>query len=627
MQNTIDILIQARDQATATIKRASASIDSFAEKNKAGMQAIGLASGVALTGIVALGTGALQQASKMQDLRQQFDTLTGSAEKGKGLFMEIQKVASQTPYDSEQLARATSTMLGFGVAQEKVMWSMKMLGDISLGNGERLQSLSLAFGQVQASGRLMGGDLLQMVNAGFNPLEAIAKRTGETMIAVKERMSAGGVSVNEVEQAMKDATSEGGRFFWGMEKASKTFSGVMSTLRDNIGITLASIGGFSNGEVVEGGLLDRLTDAMNAVMPYLERFSAWASENGTTIMIIGGIVWALSAMGVALASMGFIIPAITAWFATISAVIGAIWAPIIIAIWAITALWIAWSTNFLGIQDITKWAWDWIVETFNAGVAWIMEIIQPFLNEITVFWEENGKTIIEWLKIFWEVVKAIFSEWFEFLKLYLGTSWDIMVWIFWTAFELIKWIFKISLELLTWVLTVWMQLFQGEWSLAWETVKDTLLKIWNTIVDTWKAVFERLENTIKSIVERVENYVKWALVRIKDTLKEIVTLWNANTQTYNWYTWELKWELFDGARASGGPVRGGGTYLVGERWPELFTPRSSGSIVPNNALGGMSVSINFGGVSVRDDSDIQKISNLVTEEMTRKLRLYNLWIA
>lgn len=35
--------------------------------------------------------------------------------------MEIQKFASQTPYDSEQLARATSTMLGFGVAQEKVM--------------------------------------------------------------------------------------------------------------------------------------------------------------------------------------------------------------------------------------------------------------------------------------------------------------------------------------------------------------------------------------------------------------------------------------------------------------------------------------------------------------------------
>lgn len=71
-----------------------------------------------------------------------------------------------------------------------------------------------------------------------------------------------------------------------MEKASKTFSGVMSTFRDNIGITLASIAGFSNGEVVKGGLIDRLTEAMNMVMPYLERFAAWASENGTIIMIV-----------------------------------------------------------------------------------------------------------------------------------------------------------------------------------------------------------------------------------------------------------------------------------------------------------------------------------------------------
>ena len=47
----------------------------------------------------------------MQDLRQQFDTLTGSAEKGKALFMDIQKFASQTPFDSAQLASATSTML------------------------------------------------------------------------------------------------------------------------------------------------------------------------------------------------------------------------------------------------------------------------------------------------------------------------------------------------------------------------------------------------------------------------------------------------------------------------------------------------------------------------------------
>jgi hypothetical protein len=53
-----------------------------------------------------------------------------------------------------------------------------------------------------------------------------------------------------------------------------------------------------------------------------------------------------------------------------------------------------------------------------------------------------------------------------------------------------------------------------------------------------------------------------------------------------------------GKRANGGPVAGGSTYLVGERGPELFTPGSSGSITPNNALGGggntITVNVNGG---------------------------------
>ena len=50
-----------------------------------------------------------------------------------------------------------------------------------------------------------------------------------------------------------------------------------------------------------------------------------------------------------------------------------------------------------------------------------------------------------------------------------------------------------------------------------------------------------------------------------------------------------------GARANGGPVMGGGTYLVGERGPELFTPGSSGSITPNGAMGGNTITVNVNG--------------------------------
>ena len=50
-----------------------------------------------------------------------------------------------------------------------------------------------------------------------------------------------------------------------------------------------------------------------------------------------------------------------------------------------------------------------------------------------------------------------------------------------------------------------------------------------------------------------------------------------------------------GGRANGGPVMGGGTYLVGERGPELFTPGTSGNITPNNAMGGANITVNVNG--------------------------------
>jgi hypothetical protein len=61
------------------------------------------------------------------------------------------------------------------------------------------------------------------------------------------------------------------------------------------------------------------------------------------------------------------------------------------------------------------------------------------------------------------------------------------------------------------------------------------------------------------------------------------------------YTPELNAMRFRGARASGGPVAGGSSYLVGERGPELFTPGTSGNITPNNALGGGGITVNVNG--------------------------------
>lgn len=96
----------------------------------------------------------------------------------------------------------------------------------------------------------------------------------------------------------------------------------------------------------------------------------------------------------------------------------------------ITALGVAWSTNFLGIRDITASVWEWIKTTFQAGIDWIMTTIQPFLDEVSKFWSEHGEKILAGLSLFWEGIKIVFTEVFEWIKLYVGTAWEIISGIF-----------------------------------------------------------------------------------------------------------------------------------------------------------------------------------------------------
>lgn len=172
--------------------------------------------------------------SMKEDALTDFTVMLSSAEKAKDMLEDIQSFAAKTPLETTDITQAAKTLLNFGVVGESVMPMLKRLGDASGGNSERFRQMALAYGQISSTGRLMGQDLLQLINAGFNPLESIGKRTGETMVQLKKRMEDGKISIDEVNQAFIDATSQGGRFFGLMEAKSQTASGLMSSLRDNI---------------------------------------------------------------------------------------------------------------------------------------------------------------------------------------------------------------------------------------------------------------------------------------------------------------------------------------------------------------------------------------------------------
>lgn len=205
-------------------------------------------------------------------------TMLGSKEKADELMSQVRDYAKISPLEFGDITKATQTMLSFDVEAAKVPGYIKAIGDISMGESGKFQQLSLAFSQMSATGKLMGQDLLQMINAGFNPLAVISEKTGKSIAQLKDEMSKGKISAQQVQQAFIDATSAGGKFFNMSENAAKTIEGQMSMLSDAVDAAFNEIGTKSEGII---------TGAIAGVTKLVENYEAVAKAIGFLIANYG----------------------------------------------------------------------------------------------------------------------------------------------------------------------------------------------------------------------------------------------------------------------------------------------------------------------------------------------------
>ncbi len=196
---------------------------------------------------------------EVESLQISFETLAGVT-KGRELFGDIKDYAVSTPMMMQDLAKGAQTLLAFNIEAEKVMPILREIGDISMGDSQKFNSLTLAFAQMSSTGKLMGQDLLQMINAGFNPLTVIAEKTGKSMSELKDEMSAGKISVEMVSDAFASATAEGGKFNGMLEKQSKGMKGAMSNLEGAWEDALNGMG--EKGESFLVDVIDLTTEAV-----------------------------------------------------------------------------------------------------------------------------------------------------------------------------------------------------------------------------------------------------------------------------------------------------------------------------------------------------------------------------
>ena len=189
--------------------------------------------------------------AEMQMLNKSFEVLLGSKDKVDLYVKEIKDYALVSPLSVSDVSKAAQTLLGFNVEAEKTIPIIKSIGDISMGDSQKFGSLTLAFSQMSAAGRLMGQDLNQMINAGFNPLQVISEKTGKSIAQLKKEMESGAISSQMVADAFSSATAEGGKFHGMIEKSADGIRNAQNQLTGAIQDTLNSIGESQEG-IIKG---------------------------------------------------------------------------------------------------------------------------------------------------------------------------------------------------------------------------------------------------------------------------------------------------------------------------------------------------------------------------------------
>jgi len=402
------------------------------------------------------------------------------------------------------------------------------------------------------------------------------------------------------------------------------------------------------------------------LIPILQSTAQWIQENPKLMQTLIAIAWVITGI----LGMLIALPQIMGWISTIKQLVTVLWAtiwtlsaPVLIIIGVLTALFVAWQTNFLWIQDITDKIWK--------------KHLQPIFDE---FVEEWIPLIIGALQTLWEIFQEIFTAIWWFLKPIVETiarfivdNWDTIRAMTEGIFKAIASFIEMTLGTLIGIIKAILQAFNGDWAGAWETLKQVWEDFWNAYVEYCTQLGEVLKNllfllweAIKGIFTKAWEYLKIAVKSglnfiintingVKNTVQNAFKwLWNGLTEfvgnIFDRIVWRIKgmvnsaislindaidlankvpgvdiWHIptLDGARAEGWPVRSWGAYLVGERWPEIFTPSRSWYIVPNHELGGWSptININIWGVSVRNESDMNLLVDKIRYALTQELKM------
>jgi tape measure domain-containing protein len=485
--------------AQASVSRFTTSLGNYFNASVEASTQFAKGLGIVGAGLLAGTAFAVKNAASVEMLRTSFDTLLGSAEKGRDLFTQLQKMANVTPFETEDLAKASQTLLAFGVQSKDLLPILGQLGDVSLGNRDKFNSLALVFGQVASAGKLQGQDLLQLVQLGFNPLQKISQRTGESMGSLRDKMAAGEITFQMVADEFKRSTSEGGQFFKGMEKGSTTLSGLWSTLADNTKILAREMVGLSSsGDIIKGGLLDKLKDGMTVLINYL-------NDHKPQIMAFfnDGLGW-IKTHGpeIAVVLTGLLLPAILGVTGAIISATGVL-APWVLLVTGITMLVEFLIQRFGGLSGVLT-ALQPVIGFFTNAWTLIAQIFQTLiLPLILALWPPLQQLWAALVQL-WQVLEPILIPILRFLGIILGTIIVVAIMAFLGALYIIINVLKFVVEIITHVIGGIRDMI-GWFGRVGSDIGRALSNVWSAITKPFRDAFDWIKNAVGSVIDKLKD--------------------------------------------------------------------------------------------------------------------------
>lgn len=231
------------------MKQAADATDGLGKKWLEAGQAVGrsaeritLAVGSAATGIAAAvaKVGISFNAAK-ESAEVAFTTMLKDGEKAKALMQDLQKFAATTPFQLPEILKASKALLAFGVDVQNLTPTLRQLGDVAAGVGIPFSELAEIYGKAKVQGRLFAEDMNQLTGRGIPIIGEFAKQFGVAESEVRKLVEEGRIGFPHLEEAFRSLTSEGAMFHNMMEAQSQTFTGVLSTLKDNLNMAAGEI--------------------------------------------------------------------------------------------------------------------------------------------------------------------------------------------------------------------------------------------------------------------------------------------------------------------------------------------------------------------------------------------------